>query len=118
LTQAHFDRFPDNHYTLLDGSSGMLDRARETFVGPKFSFIRRTFEGHLASPVADQHYDYVCSANALHHLDYLQKQAMYQRIYRELKSGGLFLNFDVVRPESERSESWQFRMWTDWMNQN
>jgi tRNA (cmo5U34)-methyltransferase len=55
---------------------------------------------------------------AIHHLGFPEKRRLYARIYRELRFGGLFLNYDVVLPASERTEAWHFAMWRDWMNEH
>ena len=53
---------------------------------------------------------------AIHHLDFLQKSQFYSKLFHTLKLGGLFLNLDMTLPCSEKSEEWQFRMWTAWIN--
>ena len=57
------------------------------------------------------------SANAIHHLDFIQKSQLFSKIYKELKFGGLFLNIDPVHPNSAYSEEIQFAIWQNWMNE-
>src|SRR6202040_4407154 len=81
------------------------------------SFRHLTFEDYSASQSEDCKYDLVISANAIHHLDFTQKTALFTKIYKELKAGGLFLNIDAVHPSSAHSEEIQFHMWRNWMNE-
>lgn len=109
---------PEFHFTLLDGSREMLEAAKKNMNNFHCSYIHTSFEKWIGEDANDQSFDFVYSGMAIHHLDYTQKQLLYGRIYRELRFGGLFLNYDVVLPSSERSEKWQFRMWRDWINSN
>jgi tRNA (cmo5U34)-methyltransferase len=117
LTKRIRDRYPDNTFCLMDGSPDMIEKARENLSGGNVSFRQQTFEEYIDSPLEEQKYDFVHSANAIHHLDLAGKEKLYARVYGEMRSGGLFINIDVVQPPSQRSEQWQFRMWADWMNE-
>ena len=117
ITQYLQERHPDNVFYLLDGSADMLEKARQRLEGKKVTFIRQTFEEYLDASPADQKYDLIFSSNAIHLLDYVDKSKMYAKLFRECKFGGAFVNIDVVKAASERSERWQFAMWEDWMNE-
>jgi tRNA (cmo5U34)-methyltransferase len=117
ITEYLHARYPDNAFTLLDGSVDMLAKARQRLAGKGVGFIQQTFEAYLDAPPQDQAYDFVFSSNAIHHLDWLGKSRLYAKLYRALAFGGAFVNIDVVKPASERSERWQFAMWEDWMNE-
>ena len=117
ITQCLQERHPDNVFYLLDGSADMLEKARQRLEGDKVTFIQQTFEEYLDAPPEDQRYDFIFSSNAIHHLDFVGKSRMYAKLFRECKFGGVFINIDVVRATSERSERWQFAMWEDWMDE-
>ena len=76
-----------------------------------------TFEKYLSLPREDQKYDCVLSSMAIHHLDILEKKALYSKLFHEIRFGGLFLDYDVVLPVSTLSEEWQLEMWREWMNE-
>jgi tRNA (cmo5U34)-methyltransferase len=117
VTRYIRDRSPRNNFHLLDGSSRMMEKARENLVGGKISFIHQTFEEYIASPPGDIVYDFVYSAFAVHHLDHEGKERLYDRIFLDLGREGLFLNIDVVKPPSDRVERLQFLMWSDWIEE-
>ena len=119
ITKYIYDKSPDNNFYLLDASEEMLNKARGNLTSSKsnISFSHRTFEDYYTSQSEDWKYDFVFSANAIHHLDFTQKTALYTKIFKELKPGGLFLNIDAVHPSSAHSEEIQFQMWRNWMNE-
>ena len=117
ITEYLQERYPDNTFALLDGSADMLEKARQRLKGQDAAFIQQTFEEYLDAPPEDQTYDFIFSSNAIHHLDFLDKSRLYAKLFRELAFGGAFVNIDVVKAASERSERWQFAMWEDWMNE-
>jgi tRNA (cmo5U34)-methyltransferase len=116
ITEYLRERYPDNTFTLLDGAADMLEKARQRLGDQDVVFIQQTFEEYLDAPPEDQKYDFIFSSNAIHHLDFLSKSRLYAKLFRELAFGGAFVNIDVVKAASERSERWQFAMWEDWMD--
>ncbi len=117
LSKRIASNYPKNEFHLMDGSVLMLEKAKQNFYGANVHYRHQSFEDYITSPANDALYDFVYSANAIHHLDFLGKSQMYAKIFSELKFDGLFLNFDPVLPSSERSEQWQFNMWTDWIKE-
>jgi tRNA (cmo5U34)-methyltransferase len=115
ITEQIHARFPKHAFYLLDGSLAMLDKARERLGQDEFVYSHQTFEAYIDSDVDDARYDFCFSVNAIHHLSYLDKARLFAKLYRELKHGGLLLISDPVHPASAQSESWQFRMWLDWI---
>jgi tRNA (cmo5U34)-methyltransferase len=118
VSRILLDRFPGQSVDLMDGSLVMLDEARKTLAGAACNFIHRTFEDHLNHPPDEQRYDFIYSAMAIHHLTHPDKVRMYSGFFQSLGFGGLFVNYDVVKPPSDRSEAWAFQLWRDWINEN
>jgi tRNA (cmo5U34)-methyltransferase len=118
ITKSFCDKYPDHHYFLIDGSEDMIERAKEKLRGVKnITFIHQSFDEFTDTEGAMITYDFIFSSNAIHHLDAIGKAKLYFKIYLTLNTAGLFINYDVVQPASERSEQWQFNMWRQWMNQ-
>jgi len=120
ITKQIYDKSPNNNFYLVDASEEMLKRAKANLNNSSnsdISFRHLTFEDYSESQSEDWKYDLVISSNAIHHLDFMQKTALFTKIYKELKPGGLFLNIDVVLPSSAHSEEIQFEMWQNWINE-
>ena len=117
VSRVLLDRFPGHSIDLMDGSLVMLDEARKNLAGASCNFIHRTFEDHINLPAEEQRYDFIYSSMAIHHQTHLDKVRMYSAFYTSLNFGGMFVNYDVVKPPSERSEAWSFQLWRDWMNE-
>ena len=118
ITKSFCDKYPDHHYFLMDGSGDMIERAKDKLRGVKnITFIHQSFDEFTDTEGAMITYDFIFSSNAIHHLDAIGKAKLYFKIYLTLNNAGLFINYDVVQPASERSEQWQFNMWRQWMNE-
>lgn len=117
LSKHIASNYPKNEFHLVDGSTTMLEKAKQNMSGANVHHKHQSFEDYIASPPNDERYDFVYSANAIHHLDLQGKSEIYAKIFRELRFNGLFLNSDPVLPSSERSEQLQFKMWKDWMKE-
>ena len=117
VTKYIRERYPNNIFTLMDGSLDMIEKAKENLVGDDVSFVHKTFENYIASPSKKEKFDFVYSAWAIHHLDIDGKGKLYAKVFGEMRPGGLFIVMDTVQPSTVRSEQWQFKMWTDWMNE-
>jgi len=111
------ERYGKNNFFLLDGSLEMLEKAKKRIRGENVTFIHQSFEEYIAPVAEKEEYDFIYSAHAIHHLDLVGKSKLYRKIFDELKPGGLFLNIDPVLPPSGKSETWQFKMWRDWINE-
>jgi tRNA (cmo5U34)-methyltransferase len=117
VTEYLHNKYPQNNFFLLDGSTIMLSKAKKRLEGKPVKFIKMSFEEYIEKKVEKEKYDFVFSSMAIHHLTFENKGKLYSKINRELCKKSLFLNFDVVLPTSVISEKWQFKMWVDWMNE-
>lgn len=117
ISKYIYNKSPNNNFYLIDASEEMLKKAKENLGNSNISYRHLTFEDYCESQSEDCKYDLVFSANAIHHLDFIQKTALFAKIYKELKFGGLFLNIDPVHPSSTYSEEIQFVIWRNWMNE-
>jgi len=117
ITKYIHEKSPNNSFFLVDASEEMLNKAKENLGIKNISYHHLTFEDYCETQSEDCKYDLVLSANAIHHLDLIKKTALFTKIYKELKFGGLFLNIDPVCPSSTYSEEIQFEIWRNWMNE-
>jgi tRNA (cmo5U34)-methyltransferase len=117
VTECLLNKYPQNNFSLMDGSAVMLLKAKERLKDKPVEFIEMSFEEYIEKKPENNKYNFVFSSMATHHLTFNDKGALYSKIKEELCKNGLFLNFDVVLPTSEISEKIQFQMWVDWMNE-
>jgi ubiquinone/menaquinone biosynthesis C-methylase UbiE len=93
--------------SLLDGSPEMLERAKARFPATATVDYR---VGDMASADLGRH-DLIISALAIHHLSDPDKAALYARIRRALKPGGLFVNAEQVLGPSPEADARYVRIW-------
>ena len=116
LIERLLQRFPHAEATLVDQSEAFLTIARERlecFAGRVEFVVSRLqddWPAALGRPA-----DAVLSMSAIHHLDAAEKRRLYAVCHAALSPGGVLMNADEVRDETEavyRShlESWAERM--------
>ena len=86
------DIHPDAELTLLDGSTRMLEQARETLGSDRTAFVERD----LNDPLPPGPWDAVVSALAIHHLTDEEKRTLFRRVHEALAPGGVFVNAEQV----------------------
>jgi len=104
--------------TLLDGSSGMLDAAKERLKGfENVVYVQAGFQELLRKEVLHKNYDFIASSLAIHHLTMKEKKALFRKIYQHLSPGGYFVNIDCVLAPSETLEQLYLSMWKEWIDE-
>ena len=102
--------------TLVDGSHSMLKGAHERLRAyQNVHFIEATFQEILHGNVELGIFDLCVSSLAIHHLNRENKALLFRYLFNHLKSGGFFLNLDVVLPPSEEIGGWYCVLWKNWM---
>jgi len=102
--------------TLIDGSSTMLQKAKERLTAhPGMNFIHSSFRDLLTGQVSLGLFDFCVSSFAIHHLEMKEKKNLFRYIYSHMTSRGHFVNIDVVLPPSSELEEWYFAIWKEWM---
>lgn len=105
------DAFPNARITLTDASNEMLAIARARFAETSGTVALR--EERLEDFTGEDIYDAVVSSLAIHHLDDDAKRALFRRIYKALKPGGVFVNVDQVKGEGRYGPLY----WETWLRQ-
>jgi tRNA (cmo5U34)-methyltransferase len=102
--------FPEASVLLTDISEAMLAQAKQRFAGnPRVSY---SLLEH-AQLSATSEYDLVLSALSIHHLDHSGKRTLFEKIYRALRPGGMFINVDQALAPSRIGEERYERMWLE-----
>jgi SAM-dependent methyltransferase len=113
LVERVLSQFPNSHAVLVDQSEPFLaiaERRLQRF-GKRAGIVQRrlqeNWEGELpGAPRA------IVSMSAIHHLDAAEKQTLYKRCYDVLAPGGVFINGDEYRPESDAVYLAALEWWT------
>lgn len=96
------EKYPEAQITLVDFSEQMLNKAKDRFSGnTKIHYLQADFS---TVDFEEATYELVVSGLAIHHLEPELKQLLFQKIYRALKPGGLFINADQVKGATDFSE--------------
>lgn len=98
FTSYVLDLYPNARITLIDLSQSMLDIAKQRFGETQANVTYKTedyskFE--FSEPI-----DCVISSLSIHHLEDQAKQDLYEKIFKLLKPGGIFINADQVQGSS------------------
>ena len=92
---AVLSRHPSASLCLVDENAGMLEVARKQIPADR---IERIDVRDLRDDLPAGPFDLVVSALAIHHLDGVEKRALFDRIWDRLRRGGRFVLGDVVVP--------------------
>ncbi|MFQ5585897.1 MAG: class I SAM-dependent methyltransferase [Thermodesulfobacteriota bacterium] len=105
--------------TLIDGSDGMLERARERLKDYRnVSFIKASFQELLSGePELPSAISLAVSSLAIHHLPLEEKRELFMIIHSHLESGGAFLNIDTTLSPTEDLEEWYIELWREWIDE-
>jgi cyclopropane fatty-acyl-phospholipid synthase-like methyltransferase len=104
------EKFPVKRAALMDGSSEMLDHARQQ-IGERDGLELRLAD--MAAADLRGPWDVVISALAIHHLTDAEKRDLYARIRSALKPGGLFVNAEQVAGPDQVADERYHRIWLD-----
>ncbi|MFS0904352.1 trans-aconitate 2-methyltransferase [Priestia aryabhattai] len=104
------EKYPDAHFTLIDVSDQMLEKAKQRFKNEQhMEFI----VSDITSYEFEHSFDIVISSLAIHHLEDEQKQKLYGQIFDLLHAGGIFINADQVLGHSSLIEELYKKDWSE-----
>ena len=116
FTERLLKYYPKASVTLLDFSENMLDLAREKFSQtPGISFVPGDFS---KTDLGEARYDIVISALSLHHLDPEGKRAIFEKLRAALRTGGEFVNADIIIHENQELSARCDGLWTEFVRSN
>ena len=96
LSAVVAESFPDARFTLFDYSPRMLEQAGEILGDRAEVKVGDMYEGIPAGP-----WDAVISALAIHHMTDEGKRSVYEAVFDELESGGIFVNAEHILGETQ-----------------
>jgi cyclopropane fatty-acyl-phospholipid synthase-like methyltransferase len=118
LVERALERWPDVRAVIVDQSQAFLDLAMQRlrrFAGRVTLHCRRLQEDWTS--VVTEPAAAVVSMSAIHHLDADEKRTCYRRCFEVLRPGGVLLNGDEVRAESDAEYRRHVERWAAHMQQ-
>ncbi|MCM1235080.1 MAG: class I SAM-dependent methyltransferase [Ruminococcus flavefaciens] len=108
LTYFWYLQYPNSEYILVDIADEMLNVARKRFDSIKnISYQTENYTHKLPNTT----FDTVISALSIHHLEDTKKIKLFSKIYDNLPSGGLFVNYDQFCAEQPQMNNWFNSYW-------
>jgi tRNA (cmo5U34)-methyltransferase len=100
LVERAYDVFPTTRFILADPSTAMLDLARAKLRGrDRVAFLAPVAAEQLALA---EPMDVVTAVQSLHYLDAAARQRALRTCFRLLRSGGMFVTFENIRPLTQK----------------
>jgi tRNA (cmo5U34)-methyltransferase len=108
------DQHPTAHITLIDRDEDRLDASRARFAEcvDQLTWLHSDF----AREDPPEKYHLIVSAMSLHHLNDIEKRALFRTLYSRMLPTGLFINIDHVKAPTERLQDDYRRLWADQCN--
>lgn len=114
ISHAIQQQYGEAKFTLVDIAENMLKIAEQK-LGKNCTYINSDFN----SFDFDKQYDVIVSSLALHHLETdSDKQLFYNKIYKALKDGGVFINGDVIKAQTDKFQDTFIEKWVAYMNRS
>ena len=108
LSYFWYCHFPATEYVLVDIADDMLQIARKRFSGiDTVSYQTVDYSKELTV----QDFDAIVSALSIHHLENMDKEKLFKRIYDKLPEGGLFVNYDQFCAGQADMDDWFDSYW-------
>lgn len=108
LTYYWFKECRNAEYVLVDIADEMLDISRKRFAGLA-NIHHQVLDYTVQFPVGK--FDTIISALSIHHLDDIQKNKLFQRVYETLPVGGVFVNYDQFCAGTPMMDKWFDSYW-------
>lgn len=108
LTLRVLETFPGAHVVALDLSQEILDVCRRQCGEQRVSYLQQDFSDLQLSANS---FDLVVSSIAIHHVDDLKKQTLFQCVLESLKPGGVFTFVDQFRGETPGIYQQHMKVW-------
>lgn len=108
LTSFWYQAYPNTEYILIDIADEMLDIARK-----RFEHIKTvTYQiNNYIETLPSCTFDTAVSALSIHHLEDVDKERLFARLYDHLPAGGLFVNYDQFCAGHSKLNEWFDTYW-------
>ena len=113
LSYFWYQMFSKSDYVLVDISENMLKIAKERF--DNLSNIEYQVADYIER-LPDGEFDAIISALSIHHLEHIDKAALFSKVYDKLPSGGIFVNYDQFCAGTCEMNKYFDNYWEDQLN--
>lgn len=110
---------PNASFMLIDGSESMISESKGRLSNlSNVEYAVMTLEDATEFDFGEV--DFFVSSLAIHHMTTDYKSKLFKNIYEHLKSGGSFLNLDVVSLDNDEQfiEHWYLKVWEEEIHKN
>ncbi len=109
-------KFHNAHVTLFDITDEMLKAAEKNLAAFKnrFEFIL----GDYNERDIGKNYDVIITGLTLHHLDKLDREKFYHKIFKSLNNNGFYVSRDIIVHPDLKIREQHYSLWRDFMKQN
>ncbi|MDE5938831.1 MAG: class I SAM-dependent methyltransferase [Lachnospiraceae bacterium] len=108
LSYFWYRHFSASEYVLVDIADDMLHVARKRFAGINTISYQ---VADYSREIPEQDFDVIVSALSIHHLENVDKETLFDRIYDKLPEGGLFVNYDQFCAGQADMDNWFDTYW-------
>jgi ubiquinone/menaquinone biosynthesis C-methylase UbiE len=115
VTSKLLQAFPNAKYTLLDASQEMLNLCQQQFKNYRIEYTASYFQDY---DFKANSYDLVVAGFSLHHCDSEEKKALFKKINRSLKKGGVFSCTDLMISKDNPEHPKLLEDWKIFVNSN
>ncbi|MCK9378762.1 MAG: class I SAM-dependent methyltransferase [Candidatus Moranbacteria bacterium] len=99
LEKFIFEKFPQAKITGIDTSKKFIGIAASKYQNKKLKIINSDIKNYL---LIKNKFSAIVSSLTIHHFEDAEKIGLFKKIYRSLKSDGVFINFDMIKPETKK----------------
>ncbi|HEX4415468.1 MAG TPA: class I SAM-dependent methyltransferase [Lacipirellulaceae bacterium] len=113
MAERVLERFAGARVTVVDQSEPFLALAERRLArfAPRATVIQKRLQDDWASELNSPP-NVIVSTSAIHHLEPAEKRSLYAKCHAALAPGGLFINGDEYRPESDAELRAFFEEWS------
>ena len=97
LEEFIFKKFPRARVIGIDTSAEFLNISKKKYGDKQLQTIRADIKNFK---INKNKFDFILSSLTIHHFEDSEKKKLFLNIYKTLKNGGSFINFDMVDPET------------------
>ena len=114
LEEFIFQKFPQARVTGIDTSADFLNKTKMKYDTQQLQTVQADIRNY---EMGENKFGKILASLAIHHFEDDEKKKLFQNIYQALTENGSFINFDMVKPETDEQflklQEELFQKWKD-----